>query len=111
MEAERDEFTRRIAIAGEAMNHAAACRHADLAYDRDDTLLGIAAMNHDRKFKFGGEFQMSSQRRLLRIGRRMHVMEVEAALANRDDLFRLGQFAQRADALGIAIFCVVWVHS
>jgi hypothetical protein len=43
-------------------------------------------MDHDRQIELSGKFEMDSQRTLLRLARRMHVVEIEAGLANRNNL-------------------------
>ena len=60
-EAQREELARRGGVAGEAVNHAAAARHSRLAHDFDEAMLGVAAVNHDWQFEFGGEREMRAQ--------------------------------------------------
>ena len=107
MKAEREKLARGRGVAGEAMDDAAARRHSDFAHDRDHARFGVAAMNHDRTIHFGGEFEMAAQRRFLRLDRRMHVVEIETALANRDDSRRCGEVAQLRDAIVVAILGVM----
>src|SRR3984957_5769182 len=89
------------------MDDTAARRHPDFAHNRDDPGFGVAAMNHDWAIQFGGEFEMAAQRRFLGRGGRMHVVEVEAALANRDDSRRLREFAELRDPIVVAVLRVM----
>src|SRR5579864_4923069 len=41
----------------------------------------------------------------------MHVMEIEAALANRDDLRRARKFTELRDTRGVAVLGVMWMHA
>ena len=77
-----------------AMNsRAAAGRYPYLAHDLDHPLFRVAAMDHDWQIDFVRQHQMRAQRRFLRVARRVHVMEIETALSNRDNFFRRGELA------------------
>ncbi len=54
---------------------------------------------------------MRAQRRFLRGGRRVHVVEIEAALAYRDDFFRRGELAQLCDSFRRAILRIVGMYA
>ena len=67
-------------------------------------------MDHDRQLEFGGEFEVGPQCGFLRLGRRMQVVEIEATFSDGDDFFRLGELAQRADSVSIAILRIMRMH-
>ena len=102
---------RRLDIAGEAMDYSARGREPGFAHDFRHAPLALAAVDHDWQSEVGGEFQMAPQRRFLRVARRVHVVEIEAGLSDRDDFLRSRQLAaarrfaprrspsRRADAL------------
>src|SRR5215469_7091929 len=110
-ESKCQEFACRIGVAGEAMNHAAPPRNSGFSYNLDHPALRVAAMNHDRQVEFAGELKMRTQRGFLSLARRMHVVEVKPALADRDDLLRRRQLAQLCDARGRAVLRVVRMHA
>src|SRR5579863_3147577 len=54
---------------------------------------------------------MTPQRCFLRRGRRIHVVEIEAAFANRNDFGRLCEFTQFVDPGRIAVFRVMRMYA
>jgi len=69
------------------VQHAAHARRAGLAHHRGRVGIGVARMDDDRAIRFRGERELRREGTTLQLARRVVVVVVEAALADRDRAF------------------------